>query len=662
MHEDNALPSPATRNRNVTLIVMLLITSMLAGVPSASAAGPHSVGTTTDYYQYPSGATVNTSTLSNYLDSNELYSLNVYIYDSNQSIIWSSSVNITNLTHHFHNVSVPNLADDTYMIFAMLTNTTGNTTSDYDYFQIGSTQQGPVPDCLAWTGSQNYPSGAVVDIEVAVWDLDINDNYVLYIDIIDLQNGVNGSHTTHTINSSTFYSDSFNVSGLADGYYDLDCTVEEDWSGGSWYTNTTQFLIGNGSSGGGDYYEPNDDPANATVIFNTNWFANNLSIHSYFDYDLFLVNLSGGQIVWINLTFAHSSADIDFDVYDPTFNPNGQNQSAIGGGYSSSDDESFSFTTPYSGWYLIDVYAYGGTASYDFSIETASAPPVDPDMDGDGIPDQYDADRDGDGWSNGIENAAGSDANDSASTPSDCNQDGVPDIYDGGDSDGDGVSDAQEVSAGTNPCNNSSQPPAFPDMDGDGIEDQYDADRDGDGWSNTIENAAGSNANDSASTPSDCDQDGVPDIYDGGDSDGDGVSDAQEVSAGTNPCNNSSQPPAAPDMDGDGIEDQYDADRDGDGWSNGVEDLAGSDANDSTSTPSDVDNDGMPDIFDGGDTDGDGFSDAEEYAANTDPNDASDVPSSGGSSGGGGLPGFELTMTIISVIAALVILGLRRRL
>jgi hypothetical protein len=390
-------------------------------------------------------------------------------------------------------------------------------------------------------------------------------------------------NTTIGIQSSTFYSGTDNVSGLTDGNYDLDCTVEEDWSGGSWYTNTTQFSIGNGSSGGGDYLEPNDDPANGTVIFggyssDVSWFANNLSIHSYFDYDLFLVNLSGGQIVWINLTFAHSSADIDFDVYDPTFNPNGQNQSAIGGGYSSSDDESFSFTTPYSGWYLIDVYAYGGTASYDFSIETASAPPVDPDMDGDGIPDQYDADRDGDGWSNGIENAAGSDANDSASTPSDCNQDGVPDIYDGGDSDGDGVSDAQEVSAGTNPCNNSSQPPA------------------------------------------------------------------------------------APDMDGDGIEDQYDADRDGDGWSNGVEDLAGSDANDSTSTPSDVDNDGMPDIFDGGDTDGDGFSDAEEYAANTDPNDASDVPSSGGSSGGGGLPGFELTMTIISVIAALVILGLRRRL
>ena len=653
MRKENAPLSQATRNRNVTLVAMLLITSMLAGIPSASASGPHYVYTGTDASQYPTGATVNTSTESYNLDSNELYSLNVYIYDSNQSIVWSSSTNITGWTSYWHNVSVPGLADDTYMLFAMLTNTSGNTTSDYVNFQIGTTQNQNQPDCLAFTNSQNYPSGATVDLNIYAWDLDSNDTYVLYLEIWNHQSNSLQWSTNFSINWTTYYSGTDNVSGLADDNYDLDCTLESI-SSSSMFTNSTQFSIGTSSSGGGDHLEPNDDPANGTVI-SPNWFSNNLSIHHSGDYDLFIVNISAGQNVWINLTFNHSSADIDFDVYD-------QNQSAIGGSYSSSDDESFSFTTNYSGWVWIGVYAYGGTASYEFSIVTSSAPPPPSDMDGDGIPDQYDADRDGDGWSNGIEVAAGSDPNDVASTPNDCDQDGVPDIYDGGDSDGDGTSDAQEVSAGTNPCNASSYPPSAPDMDGDGIPDANDSDIDGDGWSNSIENAAGSDANDSASTPNDCDQDGVPDIYDGGDSDGDGISDAQEVNMSTDPCNNNSQPPAVPDMDGDGIPDQYDADRDGDGWSNGVEDLAGSDANNSSSAPSDVDNDGMPDIFDMGDTDGDGFSDAEEYAANTDPNDASDVPSSGGSSGGGGLPGFEFTMTIISVIAALVILGLRRRL
>ncbi|MDP7042800.1 MAG: hypothetical protein QF807_02150 [Candidatus Thalassarchaeaceae archaeon] len=365
MHRKKVSMNSVNQNRKVTLVAMLLITSMLAGIPSASASGPHYVYTSTDSSQYPTGATVNTSTESYNLDGNELYSLNVYIYDSNQSIIWSSSINITNTSNHWHNVSVPGLADDTYMLFAMLTNTTGNTTSDYVNFQIGSTQSQNQPDCLAWTGSQNYPSGAVVDIEVAVWDIDINSSYLLYIEIWSNSNSSMEWNTTIGIQSSTFYSGTDNVSGLTDGNYDLRCTIEPQ-STFQDFTNTTQFSIGTSSSGGGDHLEPNDDPANGTVI-SPNWFSNNLSIHFNNDYDIFIVNISAGQNVWINLTFNHSSADIDFDVYD-------QNQSAIGGAYSSSDDESFSFTTTYSGWYLIDVYAYGGTASYTFSIETSSSP------------------------------------------------------------------------------------------------------------------------------------------------------------------------------------------------------------------------------------------------------------------------------------------------
>ncbi|ARQ07925.1 putative Ig domain-containing protein [Macrococcoides canis] len=99
--------------------------------------------------------------------------------------------------------------------------------------------------------------------------------------------------------------------------------------------------------------------------------------------------------------------------------------------------------------------------------------------------------------------------------------------------------------------------------------------------------------------PVDTDGDGIPDDVDT-DDDNDGVNDSDEIAAGLDPKN--------PDTDGDGINDGQE-DTDGDGINNDDESV------DSGTTVTDTDGDGIPDIVDPAtvppvDTDGDGTPDA----------------------------------------------------
>ncbi|NVJ62430.1 MAG: thrombospondin type 3 repeat-containing protein, partial [Gammaproteobacteria bacterium] len=159
---------------------------------------------------------------------------------------------------------------------------------------------------------------------------------------------------------------------------------------------------------------------------------------------------------------------------------------------------------------------------------------------GDGIGDNADTDRDGDGVLN-ENDAFPNDPNES----SDLDGDGLGDNADT-DRDGDGV--LNENDAFPNDPNESS------DLDSDGIGDNADTDRDGDGVLN--ENDAFPN---DPNESSDLDGDGIGDNADT-DRDGDGV--LNENDAFPNDPNESS------DLDGDGIGDNADTDRDGDGVDN----------------------------------------------------------------------------------------------
>ena len=246
-----------------------------------------------------------------------------------------------------------------------------------------------------------------------------------------------------------------------------------------------------------------------------------------------------------------------------------------------------------------------------------------------------DDDDDNDGWTDSDEADCGTDPLDVASVPYDGDGNGICDVEEGGDTDGDGVpdlsdsdddndgvSDEDEILCGSDPKMSSDTPS---DMDSDGVCDALDDDKDGDGWSNSDEEDCGTNAESGSSIPDDMDSDGTCDYIDT-DTDGDGVSDLNDAFPG--------DPLEWEDSDGDGTGDNSDPDDDGDGVPD-LDDAYPNDPNESYDSDgdglgdnADLDDDTCEDASNCGEGfyPGDGISDAEEIACNSDPFDPTSVP------------------------------------
>jgi 3-deoxy-D-arabino-heptulosonate 7-phosphate (DAHP) synthase len=305
-------------------------------------------------------------------------------------------------------------------------------------------------------------------------------------------------------------------------------------------------------------------------------------------------------------------------------------------------------------------YYYQITASDDIPNESPRSSIAmgipDVDTDGDGIVDIFDPDDDNDGVPDDQDDfprdltewrdTDGDGIGDNADIDDD--GDGVPDMLDAfprnpmeyRDSDGDGIGDNLDTDD-----DNDGVPDyldAFPqdpnewrDTDGDGIGDNADTDDDGDGVPDTVDDfprnpmeyidSDGDGIGDNLDT--DDDNDGVPDYLDAfpqdpnewRDTDGDGIgdngdnADTDDDDDGVLDTNDSFPKDRNEwrDTDGDRLGDNHDSDDDNDGYSDLLEEQAGSNPKDPFSIPRDSDGDGIVDAFDQ-DDDGDGVFDGRD--------------------------------------------------
>ncbi len=184
------------------------------------------------------------------------------------------------------------------------------------------------------------------------------------------------------------------------------------------------------------------------------------------------------------------------------------------------------------------------------------ANPEQSDTDGDGVGDACDPDADGDGVPNGVDNCVYV----KNVNQSDLDQDGVGNACDC-DMDNDGIGNPNPGCAEPIPSDNCPlvPNPEQKDLNHNGLGDACEGDADGDGIPDDIDNCRETPNSDQADT----DGDGDGDACDG-DDDNDGILD------GNDNC------PLLPnafqkDLDGDGVGDECDPDMDGDGWANAVD-------------------------------------------------------------------------------------------
>lgn len=121
----------------------------------------------------------------------------------------------------------------------------------------------------------------------------------------------------------------------------------------------------------GQEYEPNDTPAQATLVTGSSARFENIGICSAEDMDIYAIELVRGDIISADLFFTHDDGDLDMALYSPSQQAEVTEQGlGVAQGLSSTDDESIIYTAVESGFYFLNVFTSNEPNIYTLEIET----------------------------------------------------------------------------------------------------------------------------------------------------------------------------------------------------------------------------------------------------------------------------------------------------
>ena len=369
------------RSRSLSAVLLLLLSSMVAAMPTASALTGNEQITGTNINA--TGATVTGTNL----DSSEVYQWYVYVYypsgslSSSDSGIWNSpnstataaaswsqgspagtytvsfrlyefwnSTHLDTWNSSFFSSGVSNLSQDSHepndsssAATSVTTNTTTaanlHTTSDDDWFTF------------------NVNAGTMTHVNISHLHSDVNAQiYVYYVNSIGNNVLIDYSHSNTDDEQVVFNRTSSST-----------ILVWVFTSGGTGHYNMTLHTMATPPppTSTGDIYESNDNASSATPVTSPAS-ASNLSIHTTTDDDWFAITAVAGTQYSVTISFTHSNGDLDMDMYN-------QNLSQVDWSAGTGNSETVSYTPTFNQTLYVQVFGYGGdTNTYSIQFTGSS--------------------------------------------------------------------------------------------------------------------------------------------------------------------------------------------------------------------------------------------------------------------------------------------------
>jgi len=354
------------KNRNSSLILtcLMVVGALSAGMPNATALTGNETVAVTNVANNSAFISVSN------LDSNDSYYWWAFIYSPNGSLYdydfgYISGIGGSGTINYNASWTTPTVTGN-YTINGELSDSVGNSlVNDTAYFTIGGGSGSVASETIIATGA------TATSASITGSNLNTSQTYQWYAFVYFPSGSLQTSDSGiwNSPNSSTMTDSASWSRGNQAGNYTLSVRLYEYWSSTLLDTHNTTFY----SSGPGnltqDSNEPNEGTSSATTITLGN-VSYGVNIHNSSDDDYYTLNITSGQMVWVNLTFSHSVGDLQLNVYEW----NGLNNWMVDYSHSSSNNEQVIFNTTSSTSYYVQVFSSGGASNYSFSVQSVATP------------------------------------------------------------------------------------------------------------------------------------------------------------------------------------------------------------------------------------------------------------------------------------------------